>query len=121
MASIPEDTWTPVTCPQAIWDEDQQRLISDTEVAQVPCSALTSKKKDQAITARLIGPRSPTRGAWQRRGRGTEGGLQPGRRVGDGHGSGLSEEPLSRGLSLPRWSRSPATLHGFWLQRAGRR
>jgi hypothetical protein len=43
-----------VTYPRAIWDEDQQRLISDAEVAEVPCTAFTSMKNGQAITARLI-------------------------------------------------------------------
>ena len=39
--------------PQAIWDEDQGRLISDAEVAEVRYTAFASKK-GQAITARLI-------------------------------------------------------------------
>ena len=53
IAAIREDAWTPITYPQAIWDEDQQRLISDAEVAEVPYTAFASKK-GQAITARLI-------------------------------------------------------------------
>jgi len=53
IAAIPEGAWTPVTYPRAVWDEDQQRLISDAEVAEVPCTAFASKK-GQAITARLI-------------------------------------------------------------------
>jgi hypothetical protein len=53
IASIPEDAWIPVTYPRAIWDEDQGRLISDAEVAEVPYTAFASKK-GKAITARLI-------------------------------------------------------------------
>ena len=53
IAAISEDAWTPITYPQAIWDQDQQRLISDAEVAEVPYTAFASKK-GQAITARLI-------------------------------------------------------------------
>jgi Transposase DDE domain group 1 len=53
IAAIPEGAWTPVTYPRAVWDEDQQRLISDAEVAEVPYTAFASKK-GQAITARLI-------------------------------------------------------------------
>ena len=53
IAAIPESAWTPITYPRAIWDEDQQRLISDAEVAEVPYTAFASKK-GQAITARLI-------------------------------------------------------------------
>src|SRR5438132_9422614 len=41
------------TYPRAIWDEDQGRLISDAEVAEVPYTAFASKK-GKAITARLI-------------------------------------------------------------------
>jgi hypothetical protein len=54
IASISEDAWTPVTYPRAVWDEDQGRLISDAQVAEVPYTAFTSKKKGQAVTARLI-------------------------------------------------------------------
>ena len=43
----------PITYPRAIWDEDQHRLISDAEVAEVPYTAFASKK-GKAITARLI-------------------------------------------------------------------
>jgi hypothetical protein len=53
IASISDDAWTPISYPRAVWDEDQGRLISDAEVAEVPCTAFTSKK-GQAITARLI-------------------------------------------------------------------
>jgi hypothetical protein len=53
IASIGEDAWTPVTCPRAVRDQDQHRLISDAEVAEVPYTAFASKK-GQAITARLI-------------------------------------------------------------------
>jgi hypothetical protein len=53
IAAIGESAWTPITYPQAIWDEDQKRLISDAEVAEVPYTAFASKK-GQAITARLI-------------------------------------------------------------------
>jgi len=53
IASVSEDAWMPVTCPRAVWDEDQRRLISDAQVAEVPYTAFASKK-GQAITARLI-------------------------------------------------------------------
>jgi hypothetical protein len=53
IASVPESAWTPVTYPRAIWDEDQKRLISDAEVAEVPYTAFAAKK-GKAITARLI-------------------------------------------------------------------
>ena len=53
IAAIGESAWTPITYPRAIWDEDQHRLISDAEVAEVRYTAFASKK-GQAITARLI-------------------------------------------------------------------
>jgi hypothetical protein len=53
IAAIPGDAWTPITYPRAVWDEDQQRLISDAEVAEVAYTAFASKK-GKAITARLI-------------------------------------------------------------------
>ncbi len=53
IAAISEDAWTPITYPRAIWDEDQGRLISDAEVAEVPYTAFASRK-GRAITARLI-------------------------------------------------------------------
>src|SRR6266699_929578 len=53
IAATGQDAWTPVTYPRAVWDEDQNRLISDAEVAEVPYTAFASKK-GKAITARLI-------------------------------------------------------------------
>jgi Transposase DDE domain group 1 len=54
IASIPEDAWIPITYPRAIWDENQQRLISDAQIAELPYTAFARKKKGSAITARLI-------------------------------------------------------------------
>jgi hypothetical protein len=51
--AIPDDGWVPVTYPRAVWDEDQGRLISDAQVAEVPYTAFASRK-GQAVTARLI-------------------------------------------------------------------
>jgi hypothetical protein len=31
IATIGEQMWTPIHCPNASWDEDQQRLISDAD------------------------------------------------------------------------------------------
>ena len=53
IASIPEDDWTPITYSRAVWDQDQDRLISDAQVAEIPYTAFAAKK-GQAITARLI-------------------------------------------------------------------
>jgi hypothetical protein len=53
IAAIPEDAWTPVRYPRAIWDDQLACWVSDAEVAGADCTAFTSKK-GQAITARLI-------------------------------------------------------------------
>ena len=53
IASIPEDAWTPIKYPRAIWDDQLACWVSDAQVAEVPYTAFTSKK-GQAITARLI-------------------------------------------------------------------
>ncbi|WP_313025283.1 transposase, partial [Mobilicoccus sp.] len=36
ITSIQESAWTPIRYPHAVWDEDEQRWISDAEVAEVP-------------------------------------------------------------------------------------
>jgi hypothetical protein len=53
IAAIPDDGWTPIRYPRAVWDEQQNRWISDAEVAEAKHTAFSSKK-DKAITARLI-------------------------------------------------------------------
>ena len=45
IASIPEDAWTPITYPRAIWDEDQKRLISDAQIAELPYTAFARRRK----------------------------------------------------------------------------
>ncbi|PWI06340.1 IS1380 family transposase [Streptomyces sp. NWU339] len=54
IAAIPEDAWTPVQYPKAIWDADEQRWISDAEVAEVEYTAFTGKAKKYHTTARLL-------------------------------------------------------------------
>jgi hypothetical protein len=53
IAAIGEDAWTPIRYPRAIWDDQLRCWVSDAEVAEIPYTAFTSKKR-QAITARLI-------------------------------------------------------------------
>ena len=54
ISGIPESAWTPIHYPNAIWDEDEQRLVSDAEVAEVPFTAFTSRRQSDHITGRLI-------------------------------------------------------------------
>ncbi len=53
IAAIPEDAWTPIRYPRAIWDDQLQAWVSDAEVAEIEYTAFTSKKNQQ-LTARLI-------------------------------------------------------------------
>jgi hypothetical protein len=54
ITAIPEDRWVSIRYTQAIFDEDQQRWISDAQVAEIGYTAFTSKPKAQRVTARLI-------------------------------------------------------------------
>jgi hypothetical protein len=55
IAAIPEDAWTAIEYPQAIWDDQLGCWVSDAEVAETPYAAFTSKKdKELHVTARLI-------------------------------------------------------------------
>jgi Transposase DDE domain group 1 len=53
IAAIPEDAWTAIRYPSAIWDDQLECWTSDAEVAEIEYTAFASKKK-QAVTARLI-------------------------------------------------------------------
>jgi hypothetical protein len=54
IAAIPEGAWTAIRYPQAVFDDQLGCWISDAEVAETEYTAFTSKKKGQAVTARLI-------------------------------------------------------------------
>ena len=54
ISRIDETAWTPIRYPNAIYDEDERRWISDAEVAEVPFTAFTSRRKAQHLTGRLI-------------------------------------------------------------------
>jgi Transposase DDE domain group 1 len=54
ISGIAESAWVAIHYPNAIWDEDEQRLVSDAEVAEVPFTAFTSRRQSDHITGRLI-------------------------------------------------------------------
>jgi hypothetical protein len=54
VGAIPEDAWTGIRYPHAIFDDQAGCWVSDAEVAEVPFRAFTSKKKELQVTARLI-------------------------------------------------------------------
>jgi len=53
IAAIPENAWTAIKYPRAVWDDQLRGWVSDAQVAEVTYTAFTSKK-GKAITARLI-------------------------------------------------------------------
>ncbi|GAB2546325.1 IS1380 family transposase [Brachybacterium huguangmaarense] len=56
---ISDDSWTGIECPEAIYDEDSGAWISKAEVAEIPFTAFTSKKKALQTTGRLVVRRIP--------------------------------------------------------------
>ncbi len=54
ISSIAQDAWTAIKYTDAVFDEQQQRQVSDAEVAETSYTAFTSRPKAQHVTARLI-------------------------------------------------------------------
>src|SRR5665647_1214280 len=54
ITQIPEDDWVGITYPHAIYDEDENRWISDAPVAEIGFTAFTSRRRSEHISARLI-------------------------------------------------------------------
>lgn len=54
IASIPADAWQPIEYPDAIYDEAEQRWVSHAEVAEIPFTAFTSRRRGEHVTCRLI-------------------------------------------------------------------
>lgn len=54
IAGISEDAWTAIRYPNAVFDDDEQRWISDAEVAEIPFTAFTGRRQREHVTARLI-------------------------------------------------------------------
>src|SRR5512133_206326 len=50
---LPAAAWTGIRYPQAIWDDEEQRWVSDAEVAEISYTAFASRRR-QAVSARLI-------------------------------------------------------------------
>jgi Transposase DDE domain group 1 len=54
IASIDAHAWTPIRYSKAIFDPDEQRWISDAELAEVPFTAFTNRRRREHVNARLI-------------------------------------------------------------------
>ncbi|MBT2517246.1 IS1380 family transposase [Streptomyces sp. ISL-90] len=59
IATIPDDAWETIEYTDAIYDEDTRRWISVAQVAEVPFTAFTSRKKTEHIAGRLVARRIP--------------------------------------------------------------
>jgi len=54
ITAIDEDAWTPIRYPRAIWDEDEQRWVSEAFVAEIDFTAFTSHPKKRQVGCRLV-------------------------------------------------------------------
>ena len=54
IATIPETAWTAIKYPKAIWDRDEERWVSDAEVAEIQYTAFIGKAKRYRTAARLL-------------------------------------------------------------------
>ena len=54
ISRIDEASWTPIRYPNAVWDADEQRLVSDAEVAEIAFTAFTGRRRREQVSARLI-------------------------------------------------------------------
>ena len=54
ISTIPDDGWTTIKYPNAVFDEQLDQWVSDAEVAEIPFTAFTSRRKADRVTARLI-------------------------------------------------------------------
>jgi hypothetical protein len=54
IAGIPAQAWRPIEYPNAIYDETEQRWVSDAEVAEVAFTAFTGRRKHEHVPCRLV-------------------------------------------------------------------
>jgi Transposase DDE domain group 1 len=54
ITAIPDEAWTPITYPNAVWDEEERRWVSDAEVAETTVTVFTSRRKADHVTCRLV-------------------------------------------------------------------
>lgn len=70
IASIDETAWTAIEYPNAVYDEDERRWVSDAELAETEVTIFTSRRKSEHVTCRLAVRRvrrlNPTDGDGQR-------------------------------------------------------
>ena len=73
ISGITEDSWTTIEYPRAVFDQDSGTWISSAQVAEVPYTAFTSKKKIERVTGRLVVRRIPDANAEKKKRAGQDG------------------------------------------------
>ena len=59
IATIGDDAWRPIEYTDAVYDEPTSTWVSRAEVAEIPFTAFTSKKKVEQVPGRLVVRRIP--------------------------------------------------------------
>jgi hypothetical protein len=59
IAAIGDDAWTPIEYSDAVYDEDTKTWVSRAEVAEIPFTAFSSRKKSEQVPGRLVVRRIP--------------------------------------------------------------
>jgi hypothetical protein len=54
IAAVPDTAWVPIRYREAVWDPDEQRWISEAEVAEIGFTAFVGRRQCEQVTARLI-------------------------------------------------------------------
>lgn len=54
IAGIPAAAWTAISYPNAVYDQAEQRWVSDAEVAEAEFTAFTSRRQHEHVTCRLV-------------------------------------------------------------------
>ena len=54
ITQIPDDAWVGIKYPHAIWDQEEDRWVSDAEVAEIAFTVFTSRAQAEHISARLV-------------------------------------------------------------------
>lgn len=54
IAAIPANAWTAIEYPNAVYEDEERRWISDAEVAEVSFTAFTGRRKTEHVACRLI-------------------------------------------------------------------
>ena len=71
IAAIDDDAWTAIEYTDAIFDEQTNTWVSRAEVAEIPFTAFTSRKKTEQVPGRLVVRRIPDLNPAKNRGQDT--------------------------------------------------